>query len=72
MKEEFLRLWINNNPHAPPIWRVNSLMNNCYGNAGGPAVNLAKSIGQWAEEIPKRTSHWTVDSLILQNALKTI
>ncbi|HVG13321.1 MAG TPA: M13 family metallopeptidase [Chitinophagaceae bacterium] len=29
MKDEFLRVWINNNPHAPPIWRVNSpLMNN--------------------------------------------
>ncbi|MEO6930071.1 MAG: M13 family metallopeptidase, partial [Chitinophagaceae bacterium] len=29
MKDEFLRLWINNNPHSPPLWRVNSpLMNN--------------------------------------------
>jgi len=29
MKNEFLRLWINNNPHSPPIWRVNGpLMNN--------------------------------------------
>src|SRR4051812_4113687 len=28
MKDEFLRLWINNNPHSPPMWRVNSpLMN---------------------------------------------
>ena len=28
MKDEYLRLWINNNPHSPPIWRVNgSLMN---------------------------------------------
>jgi putative endopeptidase len=28
MKEEYLRLWINNNPHSPPIWRVNGpLMN---------------------------------------------
>lgn len=28
MKDEFLRLWINNNPHSPPIWRVNGpLMN---------------------------------------------
>lgn len=28
MKDEFLRLWINNNPHAPPMWRVNGpLMN---------------------------------------------
>jgi putative endopeptidase len=28
MKEEFLRLWINNNSHSPPIWRVNGpLMN---------------------------------------------
>lgn len=24
MKDEFLRLWINNKPHSPPIWRVNS------------------------------------------------
>ncbi|MDQ6815775.1 MAG: M13 family metallopeptidase [Bacteroidota bacterium] len=24
MKDEFLRLWINNNPHSPPLWRVNS------------------------------------------------
>lgn len=28
MKDEFLRLWINNNPHSPPLWRVNGpLMN---------------------------------------------
>jgi putative endopeptidase len=28
MKEEYQRLWINNNPHSPPVWRVNgSLMN---------------------------------------------
>lgn len=28
MKEEYLRLWINNNSHAPPVWRVNGpLMN---------------------------------------------
>lgn len=28
MKDEFLQLWINNNPHSPPIWRVNGpLMN---------------------------------------------
>ncbi|WPO76847.1 M13 family metallopeptidase [Flavobacterium sp. KACC 22761] len=28
MKDEFLRLWINNNPHSPPNWRVNGpLMN---------------------------------------------
>lgn len=28
MKEEYLRLWINNNSHSPPIWRVNGpLMN---------------------------------------------
>jgi len=28
MKDEFLRLWINNNPHSPPVWRVNGpLMN---------------------------------------------
>jgi putative endopeptidase len=28
MKDAFLRLWINNNPHSPPMWRVNGpLMN---------------------------------------------
>ncbi|MEH6408623.1 MAG: M13 family metallopeptidase, partial [Leeuwenhoekiella sp.] len=28
MKDEFLRLWLNNNPHSPPLWRVNGpLMN---------------------------------------------
>jgi putative endopeptidase len=28
MKDEYLRLWINNNPHSPPLWRVNGpLMN---------------------------------------------
>ena len=28
MKDQFLRLWINNNPHSPPMWRVNGpLMN---------------------------------------------
>src|SRR6266496_1558372 len=31
MKDEFLRLWINNNPHAPPMWRVNGpLMNSAH------------------------------------------
>lgn len=29
MKDEYLRLWINNDPHSPPMWRVNGpLMNN--------------------------------------------
>jgi len=28
MKDQFLRYWINNNPHSPPLWRVNGpLMN---------------------------------------------
>jgi putative endopeptidase len=28
MKDQYLRLWINNNPHSPPMWRVNGpLMN---------------------------------------------
>lgn len=28
MKDEFLHLWIKNNPHSPPVWRVNGpLMN---------------------------------------------
>lgn len=28
MKDEFMRLWVNNNPHALPMWRVNGpLMN---------------------------------------------
>lgn len=28
MKDQFLRYWMNNNPHSPPIWRVNGpLMN---------------------------------------------
>ena len=28
MKDEFLRAWIKNNPHSPPVWRVNGpLMN---------------------------------------------
>ncbi len=28
MTDEFLRLWINTNPHSPPLWRVNGpLMN---------------------------------------------
>ena len=31
MKDEFLRLWINNNPHSPPMWRVNGpLMNSSH------------------------------------------
>ncbi len=31
MKDAFLRLWINNNPHSPPMWRVNGpLMNNSH------------------------------------------
>ncbi|ANI89672.1 peptidase M13 [Arachidicoccus ginsenosidimutans] len=29
MKNEFLRLWINNNPHSPPMWRVNGPLMNC-------------------------------------------
>jgi putative endopeptidase len=29
MKDEYLRYWINNDPHSPPMWRVNGpLMNN--------------------------------------------
>jgi len=28
MRDQFLQLWINNNPHSPPVWRVNGpLMN---------------------------------------------
>jgi putative endopeptidase len=28
MKDEYLRYWVNNDPHSPPMWRVNgSLMN---------------------------------------------
>ncbi len=28
MKDQFLQLWVNNNPHSPPVWRVNGpLMN---------------------------------------------
>lgn len=31
MKDEFMRLWANNNPHSLPMWRVNGpLMNNPY------------------------------------------
>jgi putative endopeptidase len=31
MKDEFLRLWINNNPHSAPMWRVNGpLMNSAH------------------------------------------
>lgn len=31
MKDAFLRYWINNNPHSPPMWRVNGpLMNNIH------------------------------------------
>jgi putative endopeptidase len=31
MKDEYLRLWINNNPHSPPMWRVNGpLMNSTH------------------------------------------
>ncbi len=31
MKDEFLRYWINNNPHSPPLWRVNGpLMNSAH------------------------------------------
>lgn len=31
MKEQFLRYWINNNPHSPPMWRVNGpLMNSTH------------------------------------------
>jgi putative endopeptidase len=28
MKDEYLRLWINNNPHSPPVWRVNGTLMN--------------------------------------------
>jgi putative endopeptidase len=28
MKDQYLQLWLNNNPHSPPLWRVNGpLMN---------------------------------------------
>lgn len=31
MKDAFLRYWINNNPHSPPMWRVNGpLMNSAH------------------------------------------
>ena len=31
MKDAFLRFWINNNPHSPPMWRVNGpLMNSAH------------------------------------------
>lgn len=31
MKNEFMRLWVNNNPHALPMWRVNGpLMNSTH------------------------------------------
>ena len=31
MKDAFLRYWINNNPHSPPMWRVNGpLMNTAH------------------------------------------
>jgi putative endopeptidase len=31
MKDEFMRLWANNNPHSLPMWRVNGpLMNNSH------------------------------------------
>lgn len=31
MKDEFMRLWANNNPHSLPMWRVNGpLMNNLH------------------------------------------
>ncbi|MBS1486586.1 MAG: M13 family metallopeptidase [Bacteroidetes bacterium] len=31
MKDEFMRLWINNNPHSTPMWRVNGpLMNSTH------------------------------------------
>ncbi|MCC7401792.1 MAG: M13 family metallopeptidase [Chitinophagaceae bacterium] len=31
MKDQFLRYWINNNPHSPPMWRVNGpLMNSIH------------------------------------------
>jgi putative endopeptidase len=48
MKDAFLRLWINNNPHSPPIWRVNSpLMNNphfytAFGVQPGDSLYLAE------------------------------
>jgi putative endopeptidase len=38
MKDEYLRYWINNDPHSPPMWRVNGpLMNN---PAFYPAFNV--------------------------------
>lgn len=30
MKDEYLRYWVNNDPHSPPMWRVN-----------GPLMNIA-------------------------------
>ena len=38
MKDEYLRYWVNNDPHSPPMWRVNGpLMNN---PAFYPAFNV--------------------------------
>jgi len=49
MKNEFLRLWINNNPHSPPMWRVNGpLMNSpafykAFGVQPGDKMSLSDS-----------------------------
>jgi len=55
MKDEFLRLWLNNNPHSPPMWRVNGpLMNsshfyNSFNVQPGDKMYLAEKdrVGIW-------------------------
>ncbi len=55
MKDQFLRLWINNNPHSPPMWRVNGpLMNNPHFYT---AFNVQRSDSMYLPE-EKRIHIW--------------
>jgi putative endopeptidase len=55
MKDEYLRLWINNNPHSPPMWRVNGPLMNAPGFY--EAFNVQPSDKMYLEE-EKRVKIW--------------
>jgi putative endopeptidase len=55
MKDEYLRLWINNNPHSPPMWRVNGPLMNAPGFY--EAFNVQPGDKMYLEE-EKRVKIW--------------
>ncbi|NSL85195.1 M13 family metallopeptidase [Chitinophaga sp. Mgbs1] len=55
MKDEYLRYWVNNDPHSPPIWRVNGPLMNM--PAFYPAFNVRPGEKMFLDE-DKRIRIW--------------